>query len=417
VIAEDQVADGTFDWTVPNANTYGAKVKVVATDDANQTDEDESASFFAVVDASPRGYVTAETCEDCHQQNYDDLFMKSGHPYKLNKVDGGPPTFPMGTSPGVPNPPTGFTWNDITYMIGGYGYKARFMNSDGYILTTGVEGTETQYNLPRPDLGTGLPAEWVDYEGAASVPKPYTCGSCHTTGWQTFADNGGVNQDGLEGIIGTWEETGIRCEECHGPGVNTIAAGGGHVVSQSAAEINRDPTAELCGGCHFRDTNHNVLASGGYIKHHEQYDELINGGKNTFNCTQCHDPHVGIRYDQGGIVMQCEDCHTSVTLNHIPGPECEDCHMGRASKSARAVHLYEGDIRTHLFTIDTDSLKTKDDMFFLDPTSGDTHTNPYITLDFACYTCHNDGGTPPNGGTFSAKTRGELAQRAIGIHN
>ena len=31
--------------------------------------------------------------------------------------------------------PAGMDWGDISYIIGGYGWKARFMDLEGYILT------------------------------------------------------------------------------------------------------------------------------------------------------------------------------------------------------------------------------------------------------------------------------------------
>ncbi len=258
-------------------------------------------------------------------------------------------------------------------------------------------------------------AEWVNYHSSDTQPKPYTCGSCHTTGWQDITENGGVNQDGRVGILGTWEETGIRCEECHGPGVVASAAGGGHVISQEADEITVDRSAELCGNCHFRDINHNILASGGYIRHHEQYDELIRGAKSFLNCTDCHDPHIGTRYNNPGIVQTCEDCHANVPLNHSAPVDCEFCHMPRASKSARAVHAYEADVRTHIFKIDTRPFP-KDSMFFVDPDDGNTYARGAVTLDFACYQCHTDPVTLEGGGG-SQRTLAELSAAAAGIHN
>jgi hypothetical protein len=350
-IAADQTVS-TYSWRVPSRSLYGVRVKATVTDDAGATARDSSEDLFAIVSASARGYVTASTCQDCHSAEYTEVF-NTGHPYKLNQVVGGvSPTIP--NSPGVPNPPTGFTWGDVTYMIGGYGWKARFMDSDGYIITDGFNGVNAQYNLPRSDLGGGLPAEWVSYDGSRTSAKPYTCGSCHTTGWQTLADNGGVNQDGLVGIEGTWEEPGVRCESCHGPGVD-------HVVSQLATDITVDESAELCGSCHFRDASNRPEVSGGFIRHHEQFDELVTGGMSTLECGSCHDPHKGVRYGAaaaGGITTTCESCHAAeaATNNHVVSVDCATCHMGRASKSARAVNTFQGDIRSHLFTINPAAL-------------------------------------------------------------
>jgi hypothetical protein len=397
-----------YTWTVPNTNTYGIRIKAVAKDAAGQTDSDVTDDIFAVVAASPRGYVTSDACQDCHSAKYEDLF-ESGHPYKLNKVVGGvAPTYPFTT---VANPPTGFTWDDITYVIGGYAWKARFMNDSGWIITDGIDGVNAQYNLARSDLAGGLPEEWVAYHATDTERKPYTCGTCHTTGWQTTAENGGVNQDGLPGIYGTWEEPGVRCEQCHGAGLN-------HVVTQSADNIDIDQSSELCGSCHFRDTNHNILASGGFIRHHEQYDELISAKHSARACIDCHEPHIGVKHGNaaaGGMTASCVDCHSGKTQNsHVVQLDCETCHMARATKSARKVNEHQGDLRTHIFKINPNPFP-KDSMFFVDAGSGATHTRGFVTLDFVCYQCHKDGNGV--GGANSTRTLAELSSRATGIHN
>ena len=395
VIARD-VTGSSFTWTAPNADLFAAKVRATAKDAAGQTATDES-GMFAVVTHSVRGYVTSNTCKNCHIGPYTEVFA-SGHPYKINKVSGGPPTYPYST---VPNPPAGYSWNDITYVIGGFGWKTRYMDKDGYIFTDGVFGTLSQYNLPRSDLGYG--ANWAPYDAALTSPKPYNCGACHTTGWQTTAENGGVNQDGLIGIEGTWEETGISCEACHGPGAT-------HVATQTAANIVVDNSAALCGSCHVRGDPATIPASGGFIRHHEQYNELLAGAHSARNCVDCHSPHKGVLYGQaaaGGIHTTCQDCHQGKTLNHVP-IACEACHMARATKSAQNRDVYRADISTHLFRINTDTALTRVDMM------GGSVAADYVSLDVACYQCHKDSSGV--GGPRSAKSLTVLALRANVIH-
>jgi len=411
-IAGDLAADGTFSWTVPNQATFGVLVKAVATDDGGLTGEDVSDGKLAVVVASPRNYVTSQVCANCHQGKFDAVW-NSGHPHKIKKVENAQaPTYPH-TS--VATPPTGFSWSDLTYVIGGYRWKARFMDAEGYIITDGWNGVTAQYNIPREDLGGGLADEWVPYHAGDTAPKPYTCGTCHTTGWQTVDENGGVNQDGLVGIRGTWEEAGVTCEACHG-------TGGTHVASQLAQDININRNSELCGSCHFRDTNHRILASGGFIRHHEQFDEMISAGHTALRCTACHDPHVGVQHGNAttGIKVDCASCHGPQEQNnaHLTGfmgaPTCVDCHMPRASKSARKVQDHEGDVRTHIFQILPDPVGASDPggMFFAE--DGVTYSQGYLTLDFACYGCHKDESGI--GGPNSMKSLAELAAKASGIH-
>ncbi|NOY36897.1 MAG: hypothetical protein GXO83_04915 [Chlorobi bacterium] len=331
-------------------------------------------------------YVGSEVCQTCHQDKYDN-FIKTGHPYKLNKVvDGKAPTYPYST---VPNPPTGYTWNDVTYVIGGYGWKARFIDNDGYIVT----GDAVQYNLATQG--------WVAYHASdAPGTVKYNCGRCHTTGWKSVAD-GGQPQDGLPGMDGEFFAGGIQCESCHG-------MGNVHAFTQDKADITVNTDKTLCGSCHYRNENHTIDASGGFIKHHEQYDELIAAGHNVLDCVSCHSPHKTSIYNGSpGVEAQCTDCHTK-TQKHNAAATCTDCHMPHISKSAVKTNEYMGDIATHIFKINTDTTAAQFS------TDGKT-ANPYVTLAFACYGCHKD----PDGvgGSGSVKTLSELNALAKGMHN
>ena len=101
--------------------------------------------------------------------------------------------------------------------------------------------------------------------------KPYNCGSCHTTGWRDVGD-GGVKQDGQPGMHGSFSEAGVHCEACHGPASR-------HTQSLSADDITIDTTSSLCGSCHVRGDINTIPASGGYIKHHEQYNKMLSAGQ------------------------------------------------------------------------------------------------------------------------------------------
>ncbi|MEN8144271.1 MAG: multiheme c-type cytochrome [Gemmatimonadota bacterium] len=313
-------------------------------------------------------YIGSENCGFCHTETFNE-FRKSGHPYKLNKVENGtPPVYPFSE---VPNPPAGVSWNDVTYVIGGFGWKARFIGNDGYIIT---QGGSNQYNL-----ATG---EWVDYH--KDELKPYDCGSCHTTG---FRPEG--NQDDLPGILGQWEFPGVQCEECHGPGSL-------HAESPQNVAMTIDTRAEACGSCHNRGgVNSDIPASGGFIRHHEQFNEMASSPHVLLECITCHDPHTGVKNnDQEGafaIRATCEDCHSGAreTLQTSPlaasmqDLACEDCHMPFAGKSAIAVDTYVGDIRTHLWTINSDSLANQ----FI---QGGAFSSDFVTVEYACLGCHTD---------------------------
>jgi hypothetical protein len=344
-------------------------------------------------------YVGSSTCGECHTEIYD-KFMESGHAWKLNKVVGGrPPDYPFTE---VPSPPEGYTWNDVTYVIGGYNWKARFIGKDGFIIT-GEEGDTSflgQYNFANPVVGTE--ASWVKYN--AGKKKAYNCGPCHTTGYTNEPE--GTHQDGLPGLIGTWAEPGIRCEECHGPGSL-------HAKEPRGVKllVNRDP--EECGKCHRRGSVEAVNASGGFIRHHEQYEELFQSKHVTINCVTCHDPHVGVvalrKTDQPTTRTRCENCHWEkekyqASEVHVAyGTACIDCHMPRVTKSAVGnKDLFTGDIRTHMMGIDPSQIGQFSE-------DGKTALSQ-IGLNFACRHCHNKDGIA------SVKSDSQLINAATDYH-
>ncbi len=343
-------------------------------------------------------YAGKESCRDCHRDKYDQ-FMKSGHAYKLNKVvDGKPPQYPFTE---VKELPKDITWNDVTYVIGGYNWKARFVGKDGFIIT-GPEGDSSylaQYNFDNPVVGTD--AHWVNYN--AGKRKAYDCGSCHTTGYNPDPE---AHQDGLPGIIGTWAEPGITCERCHGPGSLHVA----NPYSEKM-EVNRD--AELCGECHIRGSIEQVDAGGGFIRHHEQYEELFQSKHVTLDCNICHDPHLGViqlrKAGRPTARTQCVNCHFQEAkyedseLHIVMKVQCIDCHMPRIIQSAVGdAKKFTGDLRTHMMGIDALQIEqfTDDGRYALSQ----------IGLNFACRHCHVEGGKA------LVKMDEELLKKAYNYH-
>lgn len=338
-------------------------------------------------------YVGMAVCAECHSA-IAEVVAQSGHPYKLNKVvDGQPPTYPFTE---VVDVPEGYTWDDISYVIGGYNWKARFIDLDGYIIT-GDENATTQYNFPNEDIGLG--GNWVGYH-AGETEKPYDCGPCHTTGYSPEG-----NQDGLPGMTGTWAEDGITCEECHGPGSL-------HVQEPMGVALKIDRTAAACGDCHRRGAVEAINASGGLIKHHEQYEEFFQSKHRALDCVACHDPHAGViagrETDTATVRVQCDSCHFEKAEEQVSQimsgfVDCIDCHMPRLVKSAVGdAEAFTGDIRTHMWAIDPNAVAQF--------TEDGSEAISQVSLDFACKWCHRDGGSA------SVKTDQELIDTANGYH-
>jgi hypothetical protein len=333
------------------------------------------------------GTVVAQTISDscgasgCHTGNAQDRlntyqpWKASGHPYKLMKAD-------IAQNRPIPLP-EGYTWDEISYVIGGYKWKSRYLDANGYIITQGkgdVPG-DTQYNY--------MTGEWVDYHAdEENGTKPYNCGSCHTTNWVANDNPEDLtgNQDGLAGIHGTFDQGGVQCIQCHGGAMHADFG-------------NIDRTAEACGTCHHRtaapgDEPNVIPASGGFIKHHEQYNEFLASGSHGdfLECTSCHNPHFRAEFSikEGSA---CEDCHGDIADTYAMTSmfdyqvECIDCHMPLATKSGQVTGPHQGDVMTHIFRIDTDP---EANMFTEDGTAValDEEGNAAVTMDFTCQRCH-----------------------------
>jgi len=317
-------------------------------------------------------YVGSEKCKTCHLELYNG-WKTTGHPYKLMTTD-------EAKAFGIPFP-EGYSEKDIYRVIGGWGWKSRYVDSDGYIITkTGTErktNGSNQYNIATE--------KWADYNAGKTLK--YDCGNCHTTGYSLTG-----SQDNKPGIVGTWEEKGIGCEACHGAGSVHVANGGGKGVG-----IIKNDSSALCGNCHTRGKdNTKIMSKDGFVEHHEQYPEFLNSPHNVLSCVSCHNPHKGTRagatnpIEGGGIKIQCSACHaqqsndfTGSTMQKA-GVKCIDCHMPRVGKSAVGdAAKFKGDVREHLFKInlDPDAKMFSDDGKF---------ANGYLTMDWTCLNCHND---------------------------
>ena len=327
-------------------------------------------------------YAGDESCKKCHLNIYKQ-YRKTGHPYKIQRLEGSPPVYPANTSPGVPHPPADKSWDDISYVIGGFQWKARFMDNEGYILTGKAN---RQYNLANDALETE--AKWSGYDAGKAPRKPYTCGGCHTTGWEPTGQ-AGPHQDNLPGIHGTWAAPGVTCEACHGPGAK-------HVTEPKTVKLS---ISERCEDCHVRGDVNRIDAKDGLIKHHEQYEDLLASPHRALKCVACHDPHKSVFNDNGGFKgaqATCLTCHKGkeIKLAKKSAFECITCHMPRAAKSAMAVQhkfdggaVMEGDIRTHIFRITRDpewEMFTEDGKYV----ETDDDGKVFITLDRACLSCH-----------------------------
>ncbi len=331
----------------------------------------------------PPAYIGSVRCMSCHAGFNPDVvsaYTQSGHYYALANISGAAPQLPS-FSAGVPDPPPGYAWSGIAYVIGGYGWAANFTSAASGLLIT---GGQAQYNPASSTLGT--PAEFAAYTPASDS---FTCASCHATGYQP----------GGPGSTGTWSESAVGCEACHGPG--SLHALTPHETKPPAN------ASSSCDVCHTFGSTGAVEASAGLIGHMQQADELRVSPKSFLTCTSCHNPHASAHFDGQAagtaIVKNCTECHAGVTVGlGMQSLNCVDCHMPYAVRAGAAITYADkagsqhalGDMRTHVFkvnaTADSPSqmFTATGDQLALDLTGKATG----LTLDFMCLGCHRAGG-------------------------
>lgn len=353
-------------------------------------------------------YIGSSACGACHPSIAETNRIHA-HSHALTAIRGQAPMYAaQGTRAGVPDAPAGFAWTDISYVISGYLHGAFFVDSQGYVMTTGVDGVDTEYLLDFPPNGTT--AGFVPYLPSQGTPKPFdyeTCFRCHTTGPEPQDPANPLSQDGRPGILGTWAEENVTCEACHGPGSR-------HAPNPQTRNIFVDPTAATCGRCHTEGGDPNVIvAKGVFANGNTQYPQLLaSGGHSRFSCTVCHDPHASVTYDRSrGLRNDCTVCHGDQNMAFHAGLtyeigrysealNCQSCHMpllGLSSSTADpnvvGPTARVGDVRGHIFRINTIDA---DVAAFL-TTDGsavrkDDQGRAAATVDYVCLRCHNGGG-------------------------
>lgn len=337
------------------------------------------------VSFTPPEFVGSQACANCHQDYYD-AYARSGHPRALMPLlDGQIPNLP---SVARRSPPEGLSWDDIAYVMGGFNWKILFVRDDGFLVT----GEAAQFNLDNNQLEAGN--EYVPYH--AGEEKPFDCGACHATSY-----NSANNQDGLPGMVGTFALPGVQCEACHGPGSLHVNA-----PQSFALQINRD--AQECRDCHMTG---DLAVADGFIQHTDHdYGDLFPGKHALIDCVDCHDPHTGATSTseaRQALRGTCESCHfrqTQVEKVHTRiRVACDTCHMPQLIQNAiGAPESFMADLKTHQVVINAGQIGQF---------AEDGGILPQIGLDYACRQCHNS-----NLGIGPALSDGVLLAAADGYH-
>ncbi len=305
--------------------------------------------------AGADGYVGSRTCLGCHTDNYlgwrDTLHAQTIHNALLTP-DAILADFEQ------PESELPFGRADVKYVIG-QKWQQRFITEtvDGELLV--LPG---QWNIAT--------SEWVlDHRAEGETVNWRTeCSFCHVTG--------------LDAAAWEFQEFGIGCEDCHGPGEE-------HADAPEDVAVFSEPDDQVCGACHSRGESpegHPFPASyqpgdtladhftftadettrwpdGSAKIHNQQYTDWIQSDKmvadKRLNCATCHAVH-GQGEGPSQTVLPtnelCSGCHAEKTTlaRHIPYHQqaitkraftCNDCHMPLMATSA-----VEYDIHNHTFS-------------------------------------------------------------------
>lgn len=353
-------------------------------------------------------YIGSAACLACHP-GLSESHQHHGHAQALTSISGKSPEFPETmTGDGVPNPPPGLQWSDVSWVVGGYSTSANFLDNDGFLLTVEDTAQRVASSVGRIQAANSTGFNVTAGADFGGTPFAYNCFRCHATGSESFDDNGGRRQENRAGIGGTWAEPGVHCEACHGPG-------SAHVGSPQTVVLNVDASASACAECHARDVGSDTIeVIDGFIAAYQQASELKASPHSNFGCTVCHDPHVSSIQDRDrGIRNGCTTCHVDSNMarhldkvyvqgDYVEFMNCESCHMPYASRNNLSADdsvtggfgAKIGDVRTHVFKIDVesghlDALLTQDGSRVALDENGRMSG---ITLDFVCLRCHNDQG-------------------------
>lgn len=161
------------------------------------------------------------------------------------------------------------------------------------------------------------------------------CFACHATG----ALSG--SQLRLEKFV-----HGVRCESCHGPGGNHIAAikdgKPGRTSIFNPGRLGGDElTQQFCASCHRGADEFSLLKSMEINNVRFQPYRIFNSkcysDEREISCIACHDPHEPLREDAAYYDKKCLACHSLKTKTAAKTGEgtscpvadnnCTSCHM------------------------------------------------------------------------------------------
>lgn len=285
----------------------------------------------AGLDYRAPSYVGSDVCQECHEELFIS-YQQTGHANALTLVtDGKAPEFPFSE---VKKSPEGTTWDDILYVVGGYGWKALFVDKQGYVITGNASAAETVAVAKAETISdTEAVTESVTLTDSAAITA--TVGITDT-----------------EALTDTEPVTDAEVDTDTAPISETVSVAETETVSDTA------PVAEVA----VAKTQYNLKNSS--LKMGDDWVSYHAGEKIAFDCAACHTTGYvpeGHQADLPGLVgvwaednVGCEACHGAGS-NHVNDPYlvklvinrdsevCGDCHGLDSPATIQAVNGFVHD--------------------------------------------------------------------------
>jgi predicted CXXCH cytochrome family protein len=294
------------------------------------------ASETGRADAHSAECVGSKLCLACHKGPSKDVaeaHPQTGHALAFWKVgeerEGQAILGDFGKDPG-------FTREQVAYVQGAGVREQAYLDGDFKLILPMWSVAEQTWYTPMP-----------------SVDGSTQCVACHVTGYQPSAK--------------TWQEPGVGCESCHGPGSEHVGAKDKLGTIVRPAKLDPLRAAMICGECHSvgADRSGTYPCSPQYrpgddlaetftdakltahVPHRtppwSQYSEWLQSKHAEANppvtCTTCHEPHgvcglpSMLREDGNKL---CLSCHGTLggpehSAESLQTATCTGCHMPQGS--------------------------------------------------------------------------------------
>ncbi len=285
----------------------------------------------------PLEFVGDGACENCHEAMHES-FEASSHMQSLNSTrrntDAVVADFTQGEELRTVQFPDEevtrpFTLDDLAYVVGSGRYVQRFL----YRVDRGD-------HLVFPAEWNIATQEWQPFELAESWPDPAydwedNCAGCHTTGLNAERDD--------------WEDDGVTCEACHGPGSahNKLAARADDPATDEQlqdirANIATAPDAQICGQCHSRgNTPEGLPYPMGYLPGHDLLDPevftLVDADEAGAWWTAGHDMQPTAQLNQWLRSTHAEVALKDVKESDYAEDSCLGCHSAEDDATLETV--------------------------------------------------------------------------------